>query len=245
MSTVYGTGQTTGTTDTGTTTTRQANDSMGKDEFLKLLITQLQNQDPLSPMNDTDFIAQMAQFSGLEQMQNMNTMMQTTKATSMIGSLVTWANDKGELLSGVVTGVQIVNGQPKLMIGDTQIDVDKVATVEPLVDTTELMARATALIGKTVDFNTGLGYNLSGTVKSVKMVNGQPKLQLEDTLLDISRIKETVPENLDELVGKTVTWADADGHVLSGKVTGFDSNKKLVIEGSLISVGQVAEVMNA
>ena len=48
------------------------NSEMGKDAFLQLLVSQLRNQDPLSPVNDKEFLAQMAQFSTLEQMQNLN-----------------------------------------------------------------------------------------------------------------------------------------------------------------------------
>lgn len=57
----------------------QSND-LDKDAFLRLLVTQLQNQDPLSPMEDREFIAQMAQFSSLEQMQNLNKTLETGQA---------------------------------------------------------------------------------------------------------------------------------------------------------------------
>ena len=64
---VYGSG-------TGSTAkTKSAEDAMGKDAFLKLLVTQLENQDPLNPTDNTEFVAQLAQFSSLEGIQNLNT----------------------------------------------------------------------------------------------------------------------------------------------------------------------------
>ena len=59
----------------GSTFTTEKNDLMGKEDFLHLLVTQLQAQDPLNPMESTDFTAQLAQFSSLEQLQNVNSNM--------------------------------------------------------------------------------------------------------------------------------------------------------------------------
>lgn len=60
-----------------------AQDIMGKDDFLQLLVTQLRHQDPMSPMENMDFIAQLAQFSSLEQMQNMNSTLNDSIDTDM------------------------------------------------------------------------------------------------------------------------------------------------------------------
>jgi len=68
---------------------------LGKDQFLSLFVAQLKNQDPLTPMNNTDFIAQMAQFSSVEQLMNMTNEIELLRqnigtASSLIGKHVTW-----------------------------------------------------------------------------------------------------------------------------------------------------------
>ena len=111
-------------------------DVMGKEDFLKLLVTQLKNQDPLNPSNATEFTAQLAQFSSLEQLTNLNTSMgnmvtatnNSTKisALDMIGKDVTFTGSSfsynnepvqlGYTLDGTASQVQLLiqdsNGQP-------------------------------------------------------------------------------------------------------------------------------------
>ena len=107
---------------------------MDKDAFLRLLITQLQNQDPLNPMEDQEFIAQMAQFSALEQMTNMNSNMekflnnqqqsQFISHSDLIGKQVAWVNEKiaedgsiqKENREGIVTSVKFKDGQAELIV---------------------------------------------------------------------------------------------------------------------------------
>ena len=113
---------------------RTASSELGKDDFLKLLITQLQNQDPTSPMENTEFIAQMAQFSSLEQMTNMSTSftqlantLSASEASTTVGKRVE-VQLEGATISGVVEAA--TRGQsPMVQINGNFYDLEKISKI--------------------------------------------------------------------------------------------------------------------
>lgn len=132
-------------------TTTSANDSLDKDAFLQLLVTQMQYQDPLDPQDNSEYVAQLAQFSSLEQMTNVY------KSVDEVSKLV----------SNIDTSVLV--GQLSSMIGKdiawtqetTQVDASGKAIVDasgnPVTTTTDYV----------------------GTVKGINIVDGSPKIVAE------------------------------------------------------------------
>jgi flagellar basal-body rod modification protein FlgD len=119
---------------------------LGKDDFLKLLITQLKYQDPMEPTNNQDFIAQMAQFSSLEQMTNMGNGFQKLaesqdamlkevsfgQAVNLIGRTVS-ANISANQITGVVTGTKQVDGLPYVTVNGKDILVQYIQEIKQTV----------------------------------------------------------------------------------------------------------------
>jgi len=117
---------------------RNTSSELGKDEFLKILITQLSNQDPLQPMDNAQFISQMAQFSSLEQMMNVATQMQALRyspslSSGVIGMQAEWysTNSDGstEVKSGIVESVVMRDGVPYAKIGTDEVEVEKLTSI--------------------------------------------------------------------------------------------------------------------
>ena len=113
---------------------RKASQELGKDDFLKLLITQLSHQDPTNPMDNTAFIAQMAQFSSLEQMNNMAngfdrmaSLMNNNDAVSTLGKTVDI-----EIGSDKITGVveSVTRGEkPQVLVNGNYYSLEHINAV--------------------------------------------------------------------------------------------------------------------
>lgn len=118
----------------GTATTN--NSLSNKNQFLTLLVEELRNQDPTAPTDEKQTLSQLAQFSSLEQMQNLNQTLtassgfgQVAQSAALIGKTVSTATADTTGISGVVSSVTFLNGKSYLHVGTQDIDASTVTTV--------------------------------------------------------------------------------------------------------------------
>jgi flagellar basal-body rod modification protein FlgD len=175
--------------------------ALGKDDFLKLLITQLQNQDPTNPMQDKEFIAQMAQFSTLEQMTNMTSVMEKFVESQQqnkliaynqfVGKEITWhklsyseedpnAAPEVEEGAGKVVSLQFKNDNVYFILEDgTTLEPSNISQINDLSSENNL-TQASMLIGKKVTYKNESDNELSAHVISVSFKDGKTIFQLDD-----------------------------------------------------------------
>lgn len=110
--------------------------TLGQQDFLKLLVTQLSSQDPLNPQTNTDFIAQMAQFTSLEQTQvmqadlaQMRDQQAAAQANALLGRQVTLQADANHTVQGLVTAISIGSGKPQLLVNGQYYSIDNLLSV--------------------------------------------------------------------------------------------------------------------
>lgn len=118
-----------------TSGTREVKSALGKDDFLQLLVAQMRFQDPLKPMEDKEFVAQLAQFSALEQMMNVGLSSSLTYGMSVLNKTVYATDADGQNVQGLATSVRVIDGKPmvKVQTGDgdpVEVDLSKVYQVD-------------------------------------------------------------------------------------------------------------------
>jgi flagellar basal-body rod modification protein FlgD len=109
---------------------------LGKDDFMQLLMAQLKNQDPMKPMEDKEFISQLAQFSSLEAVEKMNQQMEDligaqslVQAATLLGKQVTAKLENGEVVTGTISQVKMLDGEPTAVVNGKEINTSLITVI--------------------------------------------------------------------------------------------------------------------
>jgi flagellar basal-body rod modification protein FlgD len=112
--------------------------TLNQDDFLKLVVAQMTAQDPLNPQKDSDFVAQMTQFTTLEQTKTMQSdiselraQQQFLQANATLGRVVTLEDGNGAVTTGVVSSIQVEAGTPKLVVNGQAHDMTELVSIQP------------------------------------------------------------------------------------------------------------------
>ncbi|MFE8699079.1 flagellar hook assembly protein FlgD [Cytobacillus sp. FJAT-54145] len=176
-------------------------DVLGKDDFLKILMTQLQHQDPLNPMQDKDFIAQMATFTSLEQITNMgksiDKFVQSQEDSKLIsysqfvGKEITWhklqyseedPDAEPVVQEGIsrVISLQFKDGNVYFKLEDgTELEPANISQINSSPTENNLI-QASMLIGKSITYFNENKEEKQSVVKSVSFKDGKTLFQLDD-----------------------------------------------------------------
>lgn len=194
------------------------NTNLGKDEFLKILMVQLQNQDPLKPMEDKEFIAQMAQFSSLEQM---------TKMTSSFDKFIEF--QKSNTLSSYVGWIG-KNVDYEIITKNVDEEGNE---LDPTIETGSSKIESIANKGDIIELHLDNGKVIYQD--EIKKVQNQYDSSDENQLTIAS-----------QMIGKLITWVNQDEEPIESIVQSVQmKNAKVQYEledGSLISGNQITKV---
>ncbi len=214
---------------------RKTGGELGKNDFLNLLVTQLRYQDPLKPVDDKEFIAQMAQFSSLEQMQNMNGSMTKSQAFTLIGKVITATTTDDKTLEvnsvqGTVTSVKMKDGKTFVVVNNKDIDVDSITQVDDALYNS---------YGNLADYSNLLGYKVKGAVYdssngNVIYLSGNVK-QIQRGANEDYAVMDGVDVEIAEVTGSTAVDPNYLKDYLEQKVNGTteaDRQVKITIKDS-------------
>jgi len=231
---------------------RNVGGNMGKNDFLMLLSAQLRHQDPLNPSNDSEFAAQLAQFTSLEQMQNMNASLETMasmQSYSLIGKFVIaeqWIDGELVEIPGEVDSIFTRDGVTFAQIGEHTVPITAIREVfntSNLLTSDRLLQTSSSLIGREVVAVVD-GEDVSGIVQRIVVDRGTMYAQLDigeaepifvpvNSIVDIGEIGSQV-RHKPEVPPGAENWMDdpeggffevkADGSTIIGR---WDWNEKL------------------
>jgi flagellar basal-body rod modification protein FlgD len=136
------------------TTAINPSSTLNQNDFLKLLVAQIQYQDPMNPQSNTDMAAQLAQFTSLQQATQSSSSLAMMQANSLVGTTVTVQVDSQTTANGVVQGVVVTNGTPQITVKSTNANGVNVTANYNLSQVTSVIPTPAATTAATTNSGT-------------------------------------------------------------------------------------------
>ncbi len=244
-----------------------------KDMFLNLLVTQMKYQDPLNPQDNQQMLAQMAQFTSLEQLQNLNSKVIESQSYAMIGKTVIGSKTNPETnavdqVVGTVDAVSMKDGEVYLIIGEDTIlassvtDVtigntneDNMLNIQGSINNSISNSQALNLVGQSVqavvlDENSNPVKFIEGNVDYIQFIDGAPVLMVGNESVYLSEVLLVSNENL--VLGTEVSVGNLNDEgqydYISGTISGInfvEGKSFAVINGSEYSLDKINHITEA
>ncbi len=238
--------------ETASKTSTRNTGELGKDEFLNLLVTQLRYQDPLNPTDDKEFIGQLAQFSALEQMQNLNTSFSGTKAYSLLGKSVdanVTDDTTGETkeVTGNVSMVKYSDGKYYAVVNGTDVSIDDIVDVaESSYSSNNNLSAYTNVIGCIVN---GIAYDpangemikVTGTVKSLQKGVYEDYAVLDGVSVEIAGLDTEETSTDADFVTNQLKYAKDNGTEIDIIIKDSTTGERVPVTAKIVSYTKAAD----
>jgi len=205
-------------------TTRSIEDQLGLDDFLNILVAELQNQNPLEPMDNTEMTSQIAQFSMLDGISSLQSSISEMKSLEMIGKdVIAFDPVSGSYVQGIVGGIIRQNGEIYLNVGGSYVSFENIMQVKAIDDLyggnnggfgSGLSAEGLETAASIIDFaRQFLGYPYVLGAESRKTASTAPDLRSMFTANSATRSggaprRRGIPSRVQRsTASKTLSWA--------------------------------------
>jgi len=220
--------------------------SLNMDDFLAMMIAELQNQDPLNPMDNTQMLQQIAQIREIASNDRLTDTLEAVtlgqnlaSANSLVGRFVVARSAGGSEVTGLVDRISIADGKPKVHVRGYEIDLKNIE---------EIFSESTdTMIGRFVVGTNASNERVAGIVDGVTIEDGVTRLNVDGQVVDLDRVTQILSESADGMAGRLIVADTSDGQTVAGlvdRVANVDGAPVACVRNYRIDLNDIAELIS-
>lgn len=241
---------------------------MDLSQFIKLLVAEMQNQDPMNPMDNSQILQQISQIKAIgsndkltSTLASLQLQQDMASGATLLHQTVTGLNAEGKMITGTVDKVSVADNKVQLHVGDETLDMKNISTINGVSGSAQLIQdieTGNALLDQTVSGVNAYGTAVTGKVDKVTVSGNIVQLNVGNDTVDLnalskingvdsSTLLQQYRENGSSLAGRTIKGLNAEGKMITGKIdTVLVTNGQLLLQvgNTAVNLQDVKEIDN-